>query len=138
MPVATSFGLIWAGLLVAGGMISLVGIKAVIGLYATDPDRAGTLWQAIATVHEGLGGGIEIIGGLWVLLVSWSALRSGGLPKALNYLGVLIGVAGILTVIPALDALIDVFGLAQIIWFASLGLVLLRDPQSDVVLAPAT
>jgi len=59
--------------------------------------------------------------------VSWAALRGGGLPKALNYLGVVIGVAGIVTVVPALDVLTDVFGLSQIVWFAWLGIVMLRD-----------
>jgi hypothetical protein len=85
-------------------------------------------WQGIEIVASGLGNGNgEILGGLWVLLVSLAALRPGGLPKGLNVLGVLVGVVGILSVLPGLTGLTGVFGLSQIIWFVWLGIVLLRD-----------
>ena len=129
---ATAFGLIWAGLVIASGMIFNVGIGTVVDLYGKDPAQAASLWLAIGSVQEGLGGGNEIVGGLWVLLVSWAALQGGGLPKALNYLGVVIGVAGILTVVPTLDVLTDVFGLSQIVWFAWLGIVMLRSSQAPL------
>jgi hypothetical protein len=77
-----------------------------------------------------LGGAIELPGGLWVLLASWVALRAGGLPKALNYLGLVIGVAGIITVVPALYEAGTVFGLGFIIWFAWVGIVLVRSSSS--------
>ncbi|MEX1020625.1 MAG: hypothetical protein WDZ49_13255, partial [Litorilinea sp.] len=50
----------------------------------------------------------------------------GGLPKALNYCGVAVGMAGIVTTIPALGALGAVFGLGSIVWFVWLGIVMLR------------
>ena len=81
-------------------------------------------------MQEALGGGNEIVGGLWVLLLSWAALTSDKLPKLLNYLGVLIGLAGILTAVPTFGVLMDVFGLGQIVWFAWLGIVMLRDVPS--------
>ena len=59
-----------------------------------------------------------------------SALRLAALPTWLNYLGIAIGVTGILTVIPPLAELGAVFGLGQIAWFAWLGIVMLRDPGS--------
>ena len=61
-----------------------------------------------------------------MLLVSWAGLRGGGLPKALNYLGLVLGVAGLLTAVPALEMLAFVFGLGQIVWFVWVGIVLLR------------
>jgi Domain of unknown function (DUF4386) len=131
VQTATAFGLIWAGLVIASGMIFNTGLHNVVDLYGKDPAQAASVWLAIGSVQEGLGGGNEIIGGLWVLLVSWAALRTGGLPKALNCLGMVIGVAGILTVVPALKVLTDVFGLTQIVWFAWLGIVMLRDSQSS-------
>ena len=74
-----------------------------------------------------MGGGVDLVGGLWILLVSWSALQSGGLPKPLNYLDMVIGVVGILTVVPAFGELGGaIFGLSQIVWFIWLGIVLLR------------
>ena len=124
---ATVFGLIWAGLVIASGMIANIGNSTVVGLFSENQDQAVALWLAITTVQEALGGGNEIVGGLWVLLLSWASLRTGQLPGVLNYIGVLVGLAGILTVVPTFDVLMDVFGLGQIVWFAWLGIVLLRE-----------
>ena len=82
---ATAAGLIWAVVLVASGMIFNAGVGAVVELHATNPAQAVSAWQAIEPVAQGLGGsGGELLGGLWVLLVSVAALRTGALPKALN------------------------------------------------------
>lgn len=130
MQTATVFGLIWSGLVIASGMIANIGNSTVIGLFSENQDQAVALWLAISTMQESLGGGNEIVGGLWVLLLSWAALGAGKLPKVLNSLGVLVGLAGILTVVPAFDLLMDVFGLGQIVWFAWLGIFMLRDNPS--------
>lgn len=127
---ATAFGLIWAGLVIASGMVENIGAVTVIDLYAKDPDQAASVWLALSFVVGWLGGGNEIIGGLWVLLVSWAALRAGGLPRTLNYFGVLISVPGILTVIPALSDLGAIFGLGAIVWFIGLGIVMLRSSST--------
>lgn len=126
IQTATAFGLIWAGLVIASGMVANIGLGTVVELYGKDPAQAATVWLALDSVENGLGGGNEIVGGLWVLLVSWAALRGGGLPKVLNYLGVVIGVAGLLTVTPTLEVLEAVFGLGLIVWFVWLGVVMLR------------
>jgi hypothetical protein len=128
MQAATAIGLIWAGSLIASGMVANAGITPVVDLYAKDPAQAALTWQAIETMANGLGNGNgEILGGLWVLLVSLAALRADGLPKGLNILGSLVGAVGILSLIPGLtEGLTGVFGLCQIIWFIWLGIVLLR------------
>jgi Domain of unknown function (DUF4386) len=123
---ATAVGLIWAFVLVASGMIFNAGVGAVVGLHATNPAQAVSAWQAIEPVAQGLGGsGGELLGGLWVLLVSWAAMRTGGLPKTLNWLGVAIGAAGVLSVVPVLKDLAYGFGLLQVVWFVWLGIVML-------------
>jgi hypothetical protein len=128
MQNTTAFGLIWAALVIASGMVILVDIGTVVDLYANDPAQAVTIWLAVDSVERGLGGGIELPGGIWVLLLSWAALRSGGLPNALNYLGLLIGLAGIVTIVPMLgDIGGTIFGLGFILWFAWVGIVLLRN-----------
>ncbi len=82
---------------------------------------------------EGLGGaGGEILGGLWVLLVSWAALRTGGLPKMLGWLGVAIGLVGVVSVVPALRDAGMVFGMLQIVWLAWTGIVMLRTTEPAV------
>jgi len=124
---ATAVGLIWAVVLVASGMIFNAGMAAVVGLHATNPAQAVAAWQAIEPVAQGLGGsGGELLGGLWVLLVSVAALRTRGLPKVLNLLGVAIGTAGLLSVVPALNDLAYGFGLLEIVWFVGLGVVMVR------------
>ena len=130
VQTATVFGFIWAGLLIAGGMIVIIGMDNVVHLYGQDPAQAATVWLALDSVFNGIGGGVELVGGIWILLVSWAALRAGEFSRALNYLGVVIGVVGILTVVPALEALTAVFGLSQIVWFVWLGIVLLRRSPS--------
>jgi len=125
-------GLIWAGTLVASGLVFNFGAAFVADLNASSPTQAASAWQAIDTVADGLGsGGGELLGGLWVLLVSVAALRTGALPKALNWLGILIGVAGIASVIPVLLDGRYVFGLLQIVWFIWLGVVMLRTPAIE-------
>lgn len=134
---AAVFGFIWAGLVIAAGMVANIGTGVVVGLAGQDPAQAETVWLAIEAVYDGIGGGNEIVGGLWTLLVSWAALRTGALPRLLNYLGVVVGVAGVVSAIPALGELGGmVFGLGQIVWFVWLGIVLLRS-QPGAKIAPA-
>jgi hypothetical protein len=136
---ATAVGLIWAVVLIGSGMVFNAGMAAVVGLHGTDPAQAVATWQAIEPVAEGLGGsGGELLGGLWVLLVSVAALRTGRLPKVLNWLGVAIGAAGILSVVPVLQDLKYGFGLLQIVWLVWLGIAMLRPSrQADRALESA-
>lgn len=124
---AAGFGLIWAGLVLAAGMVSNIAIGTVADLHDTDPAGAEPVWSALDSVQNGLGGGNEIAGGVWVLLVSWAALQTVGLPRWLNYLGLVAGLAGLVTVIPPLEAVGAVFGIGLIVWFVGVGVVLLRD-----------
>ncbi|CAB1075550.1 hypothetical protein D1AOALGA4SA_3369 [Olavius algarvensis Delta 1 endosymbiont] len=77
-------------------------------------------------VQNGLGPKNLVPGGLWILLISWAALRAGGLPKALNYIGLAIGIAGILVAAPALAILGALVWLGFIVWWVWVGIVLLR------------
>ena len=131
MQVATVIGIIWAGSLIASGMVSNAGIAPVVALYAKDPAQAALTWQGFEVVASGLGNGNgEILGGLMTLLVSWAALRTGGLPKFLNYLGMVVGLAGIISTIPGLSDLTGIFGISQIVWFVWLAIILLRPNPS--------
>ena len=132
MQVATAIGIVWAGSLIASGMAANAGLATIVALYAKDPTQAALTFQAIEAITNGLGNANgEILGGLWTLLVSLAALRTGRLPRGLNILGVLVGGVGILTIIPALNAMVAVFGLGQIVWFVWLGIVLLRSKLGE-------
>jgi hypothetical protein len=124
---ATAFGIFWGCVIIVSGMIQNAGMQTVVNLYAKAPAQAGTIWLTIDSVLKGLAGSNEAIGGIWILLLSWAALRTGALSKAQNYLGVVIGVAGILSVVPPLAVIfISIFSLGQIVWFIWLGIVMLR------------
>jgi uncharacterized protein DUF4386 len=127
MQVATAVGIIWAGSLIASGMVANAGLATVVALYAQDPAQAVLVFQGIEAIANGLGNANgEILGGLWTLLVSLAVLRSGGFPKGLSVLGLLIGAVGIITIIPVLNDFTGLFGIGQIIWFVWLGIVFLR------------
>ena len=127
MQIATSFGLIWAGLVIASGMVANIGTAVVLGVHGKDPAQAASVWLSLNFVVNGLGGGNEIVGGLWLLLISWAGMRTGGLPRALNYFGMVVSVSGLTTVVPALTELGSIFGLGIIVWFVWLGIFMLRN-----------
>ncbi len=132
--IAGAIGLIWAATIIMSGMLYLKDIGVVADLYVKDPAQATTVWLTLSAVENALGGGIELPGGLWVLLVSWAALQTGGLPKALNYLGLVIGVAGIISLVPALGELGGtIFGLGFIVWFIWAGIVMVRNRPNMAV-----
>jgi len=133
MQIATAIGLIWACIVIASGQVTNLGMGIVVDLYGTDPAQASTVWMAIDSVAQGLGSaGGEILGGTWVLLVSWAALRTGEFSKALNYVGVLIGVTGLISAVPGLSLVAAIFGLGKIVWSIWLGIVMLRSKTSAV------
>ena len=131
MQIATVIGIFWGCVIIISGMIHNVGMQNVVDLYGVDPAQAGTVWLTIDSVLGGLAGSNEVIGGIWILLVSWTALRTRELSRVLNYIGIVVGVAGIISIVPALAELfIYIFALGQIVWFIWLGIMLLRSNPS--------
>lgn len=123
---ATVFAAIWAALMFATGMISNIGIEAVADLADSDPDGATSVWSAIDTVTNGLGGGNELVGGIWIGLISVAGFVTARLPLWLNVTGIVTAIAGLVTVVPAFEAVEMVFGVGSIVWFIGAGIVLLR------------
>ena len=85
--VAEVFGFIWAGVVIAAGMITNIAYASIATLHASDPEMASTVWT-----------GLEVV----------------------------MGVAGLVTVVPALEDVGAVFGLGLIVWFVVVGRALLR------------
>lgn len=126
--LASIFGVLWVGLVIASGMLANIGLNAVLKLNLTEPEQTRALWLSVTTVSGALGGGNEIVGGLWVLLISCAGLKAKILPSTLHYLGIVVGIAGIATCYPA-AGLTEAFGISQILWFGFLGVALLRQGQ---------
>lgn len=135
--IAAAFGLIWAGLIIASGNLMLHNPGVVADLYGKDPAQAVSAWTVLHSVENGITSGNELVGSLWVLLLSVAALRTGQLKRTLNYLGVMLGIAGILTIIPALaENMIMIFGPGMIVWSVWLGIIMLRRSPSVAVQKP--
>lgn len=129
---ATVFGVMWAGLIIATGMIVNVGYESVLALNESDPAQAATVWAAIDTVANGTGGGNEIVGGVWVLLVTAATWQARTLPRWVCHLGLGTALAGLVTAVPGLQAVGAVFGLSLIVWFVGVGTALLRRGTAPV------
>lgn len=125
------FGFIWSGLVMASGMIAVIGIHSVATMNNVNANSALTSWQTIEAIQNGLGGGVEIIGGVWVFLISMIGIKQSVFNKFLNYLGLIVGSAGILTIIPGLKDVGAIFGLTQIVWFLWLGIVMINNGRKD-------
>lgn len=123
--IAAVFGFTWVVLVMASGMISNIGLAKVLKLAATQPDQAWTMWLTLTAVIEGLGGGNEVVGGIWVLLIGIAGWKARVFPMWLNVLGVFVGASGIATMYPA-EVLTELFGVSQIFWFVLIGWRLLR------------
>ena len=125
----TTFGLIYAVLVIVVGTLEISNLSTVVKLYGENPAQAATVWLTLQPVVTGLGGGggETVVNALWFLLLSWVALRARELPRLLNYLGVLTGVAGILMVVlPSLILAAVVYEFGLPIWLVWLGIVMLR------------
>ncbi|MBT8114890.1 MAG: DUF4386 family protein [Arenicella sp.] len=129
VTIGSLFGVIWVGLVIASGMISMIGLDQAINLMEANPEKALDMWLIVSVITESIGGGNELVGGLWVLLISVAALQAGWLPRALNYLGLVVGMAGIATIYPA-AIFTEIFGVSQIIWFICLGTYLLIQDET--------
>lgn len=123
--LAAVFGIIWVGLVVASGMIANIGLNSVIEIGIDEPQKAMSIWKSVGIVSEGLGGGNEIVGAIWVLLLSLANFKYSFFSKPLNLLGLLVALAGILTILP-LDIFKEIFGISQIIWFIWIGISMIR------------
>ncbi|MBU1618277.1 MAG: hypothetical protein KJ556_17505 [Gammaproteobacteria bacterium] len=126
------FGKVWVVLMMASGMIALTGLELVITLVNTDPDLAVTLFHAMGLMTHALGGGIELVGGLWILLFSLAGLQQQPQRAKLHGLGLLTGSFAILTVFHTQPYLKEAFGLSQLVWQLWFGVVLLRQSQMEV------
>lgn len=123
--VASVFGLIGSGVIISTGMITTIAYATVSDLQVADPQMASTVWAGLDPVTNGLGGGSEVLGGLWVLGISVVALRERLFARWTNHLGVVMGAAGLVTVVTDLEEVDVILGLGWIVWFTAVGISLI-------------
>ena len=97
------------------------------------------LWKILHAVELGLGGGNEIAGGVWIASVCIAGLIGRTLARPVAALGLLTGLGGLATLVPAFgDTAGAVFGLGAIAWFLGVGAVLLAGGDRSVAQAGTT
>jgi hypothetical protein len=125
--IGAALGLMYSGFVILGGLLTIHGDEAVLGLAARDPVGAEALRGTLAVVTLCVDSSDRLLGCLWVGLSGVAALGSKALPRGLAVLSLAIGLPGIAGMaFPSLLALSYAFGVGIIPWSAWLGLVLLR------------
>jgi len=121
-----TFGALWATLVVGAGMVANVGNGIVVDQFATDPENAILMWQVFSGIENGLGGGNEIAGSIWALVIAFAIFQSNQLSRALGVFSLVIGASGLLTVVPMFNDIAgSIFGLGYIVWFVWVGIVMM-------------
>ncbi|WP_424976685.1 hypothetical protein [Dinoroseobacter sp. S124A] len=109
--------LIWTGLTLASGMVARAGLAELAALAPQDLPRALETWRILHLIETGLSGRTEALGGLWIGLASFAALRIGALSGVAGLLGAGVALAGLATYLPPLSQGGGmVFGLGAILW----------------------
>lgn len=145
MRYASVVGYLWAGIVLASSFIFLTSLGALAKYHETDAAQALTIYRAIAIQVEALGGGIELVGAVWLLLISYVGLRHRIFHPLMHGWGLLVGLSGLLTLFGGLSLLATwsvfevmaaIFGVGQILWFAALGLALWKDAGAPMAANP--
>ena len=126
MRLATASGLVATTLLLANGTLG-ASLFQLARNYPQNKDATTIAYMTLSLVSSngvGLASGGIFAYGWWATLLSFTALRAGIFSKALNYLGILFGIAGIGAIVIAPLGIIG--PLVGIVWSIWLGIVLLR------------
>lgn len=131
-------GVIWAITLLFASAIVTMQLSSVTGYYVEDPQTALTIYRGSRIVQDALGGSIEVFGGAWVLVISLICLKHKIFPAWINYLGLGVALAGVLSLFSVMtfaqenaffEAINMIFGLGQIPWFIAFGVSMYRENE---------
>lgn len=119
---STIIGYIWAGSLTASGMIANGSIEPIISIFYDNQVQAIYLWKMLDIVSLSIGNGNgEILGGIMTLGFGFIMLKEKHFSKILGLFGIIIGIIGIVSLVPFLSDFTIMFGLLQLIWFLASG-----------------
>ena len=110
------------------GVLRLLGYPYLADQYAADPANAAAAYHGYLMVDNAFDRAAIFTSGLWLVMISWIALKVDGLPRLLSYFGIVTGVAGILGAI--LPASAPIALLLFIVWFLWLGMSEVRNRRS--------
>lgn len=113
-------GIIWSTILIASGFISMT----VTSMFMSGAEITGleNAWQALDIIKNALGGGNELIGGVFTGLLSLAMYKARFSSMLTSGLGAIVFVGGFISSLPYLAEVgIGIFVISQILWFFSLG-----------------
>jgi hypothetical protein len=131
MAMATLFGYFWVVVLLCTGMIGITANELLASFSFANPAAAEAIYYSRTLLIESLGGGIEFIGGVLLLILGVVSWRHGVLSKSLSVFTLIKGVIGIVTLICPDAVLRDLFGITGIVWFIWMGIVMIKTPLED-------
>jgi hypothetical protein len=112
-------GVIWATILIASGFISMAVTTLLMN--GTAASELTSAWQTINIISDALGGGNELMGGVFTGLLSLAMYKARFSGMATSILGALVFIGGTISALPYLaDIGIGIFVISQILWFFTL------------------
>lgn len=125
--ISKAFGLIWATLVFGAGMIGNIAVETAYEQFSIDPIAAANTWTLMHKIELSLGGGNEIVGGLWFLCIGLGLFGRRSMTRVISLVAVTIGLCGLSTILPFWgDITGAMFGLGAIVCFILMSLALLR------------
>ncbi|WP_414827966.1 DUF4386 family protein [Alteromonas sp. H39] len=140
MKFAAVVGYMWAFIVMSSSLIFLTSLNPLATYFEQDPQQALIISRTITIIVDALGGGIELIGAVWLLAVSTVGIKSRIFGRPIHYWGIVVGISGVLTLFSGLSFLATnpffevttaMFGLGQIVWFLCLGVLMIKAPGHD-------
>lgn len=128
MAMATLFGYFWVVVLLCTGMVGITSNELLARYSTANPAAAEVIYYAGMLLTDSLGGGIEFIGGVWLLLLGATGWRHSLLSKPLSAFTLVKGAIGLATLFSAEPVLRVLFGITGIIWFLWMGMVMIKRP----------
>lgn len=121
--LARVFGRIWAGFVLASGCIFIFGIEKISALNIPFENKI-TIFNTLTIIQDSIGGGIELIGGFWVLSLGVLGIKQHFFKRFFGIFSIFLGCIGMITVFPTFMTFTGVFGVLQIAWFSGLSFCL--------------
>jgi hypothetical protein len=122
--VATAAGVIGGSMFLLAGFVPLAVAEKIVTTDAQDHAAAVALYLTGQSVTGSLTNASTVLFGVFAGIASRAGARAGLLPRALSYLGVLLGIAFPLVLL--LPGALYVAILIMLVWSAWLGVALLR------------
>lgn len=118
---ALILGYLWAGITIVTGMLANVGTHMILELMGQHQELAISQWYNLQMLINGMGGGNEIVGGLWLIAMGLSLNIHCSLTPLLRSIALVFGCVGVLTAAPMLEYLGGIFGVGCMLWFFVMG-----------------